>query len=156
ERFEILLKERPDPKTAEKRSGKTFILVSGLPRSGTSLMMQMLEAGGVKILTDRERAADIDNPKSYYEWEPIKQIGKKSELLDQDGLDGCAIKCISMLLQQLPIKHNYKVIFMTRPIQEVVASQRKMIERMGTEGANLDLEQLERGLVAHRHEISNW
>jgi predicted AlkP superfamily phosphohydrolase/phosphomutase/tetratricopeptide (TPR) repeat protein len=156
ERFETLLKERPDPKPPEKRSGKTFILVSGLPRSGTSLMMQMLEAGGVKILTDRERAADIDNPKGYYEWEPIKQIGKKPELLDQDGLDGCAIKCISMLLQQMPIKHNYKVIFMTRPIEEVVASQRKMIERMGTQGANLDLEQLERGLVAHRQEISSW
>ena len=98
ERLEILLKERPDPKPPEKKSDKTFILVSGLPRSGTSLMMQLLEAGGVKVLTDKERAADIDNPHGYYEWEAIKQIAKKPELLDEEGLEGRAIKCISMLL----------------------------------------------------------
>ncbi len=78
ERLELLLKERPDPKPPEKKSDKTFILVSGLPRSGTSLMMQLLEAGGVKVLSDKERAADIDNPKGYYEWEPIKQIAQKT------------------------------------------------------------------------------
>lgn len=156
ERFKVLLKERPDPKPPEKKTGKTFILVSGLPRSGTSLMMQMLEAGGVKIVTDRERTADIDNPKGYYEWEAIKQIAKKPELLDAENMDGSAIKCISMLLQSMPIKHNYKVIFMTRPIEEVVASQKKMTDRLGTKGADLDTEQLERGLTAHRHEIVRW
>ena len=119
ERLELLLKERPDPKPPEKKSDKTFILVSGLPRSGTSLMMQLLEAGGVKVLSDKERAADIDNPKGYYEWEPIKQIAKKPELLDEEGLEGSAIKCISMLLQQVPIKHSYKVIFMTRPSKKL-------------------------------------
>jgi hypothetical protein len=155
ERLKILVTERPDPKP-EKKSGKTFILVSGLPRSGTSLMMQMLEAGGLEILTDRERAADIDNPKGYYEWEPIKQIAKKPELLDQEGLEGRAIKCISMLLQSLPIKHNYKVIFMTRPIEEVVSSQHQMIDRMGRKGAELEIEQLQRGLTAHRNEIRQW
>lgn len=156
ERLKTLLKERPDPKPPEKKTGKTFILVSGLPRSGTSLMMQMLEAGGVKIVTDRERAADIDNPKGYYEWEAIKQIAKKPELLDEEDMGGKAIKCISMLLQSMPIKHNYKVIFMTRPIEEVVASQRKMTERLGAKGADLDTEQLQRGLAAHRHEIVRW
>ncbi len=155
ERLKILLKERPDPKETGKKSGKTFILVSGLPRSGTSLMMQMLEAAGVNILTDRERAADIDNPKGYYEWEPIKQIMKKPELLDE-GIDGCAIKCVSMLLQSMPLKHNYKVIFMTRAIEEVVDSQSKMIERLGTKGAGIEIEQLQRGLVAHRDEILRW
>jgi predicted AlkP superfamily phosphohydrolase/phosphomutase/tetratricopeptide (TPR) repeat protein len=156
ERTKILVKERPDPKPDDKKSGKTFILVSGLPRSGTSLMMQMLEAGGVKILTDRERAADIDNPKGYYEWEPIKQIGKKPELLDEEGLEGSAIKCISMLLQRMPLKHNYKVIFMTRPIEEVVVSQRAMVNRLATQGAELDIEQLHRGLRGHRNETLNW
>lgn len=156
ERLKILLRERPDPKPDEKRSGKVFVLVSGLPRSGTSLMMQMLEAGGLKVLTDRERAPDVDNPKGYYEWEPIKQIGKKPELLDEEGLDGQAIKCISMLLQEMPIRHNYKVIFMTRPIEEVVDSQRKMIDRLATKGAELDAEQLRRGLTAHRNEIRHW
>jgi hypothetical protein len=156
ERLKILLRERPDPKKDDEKSGKTFILVSGLPRSGTSLMMQMLEAGGAKLLTDGERVADVDNPKGYYEWEPIKQIGKKPELLDEEELDGRAIKCISMLLQRMPLKHNYKVIFMTRPIEEVVNSQRKMIDRLGTEGAELDIEELRRGLTAHRNETRNW
>jgi predicted AlkP superfamily phosphohydrolase/phosphomutase/predicted Zn-dependent protease len=156
ERLKILLQERPDPKPDDKKSGKTFVLVSGLPRSGTSLMMQMLEAGGLKALTDKQRAADVDNPKGYYEWEPIKQIGAKPELLDQDELDGRAIKCVSMLLQSVPLKHNYKVIFMTRPIEEVVTSQRKMIDRLATKGAELDLEQLTRGLTAHRNETRNW
>jgi len=156
ERLEILLRERPDPKPPEKKSGKTFILVSGLPRSGTSLMMQMLEAGGLTILTDHERTADSDNPKGYYEWEPIKQIGKKPELLDEEGLDGRGIKCISMLLSQLPLKHNYKIIFMTRPVEEIVASQRQMISRLGTRGSALPTEDLRRGLEAHRAETLTW
>ena len=156
ERMKILLRERPDPKPDEKRSGKNFILVSGLPRSGTSLMMQMLEAGGAKLLIDGERVADVDNPKGYYEWELIKQIGKKPEVLDPEGLDGRAIKCISMLLQQMPLKHNYKVIFMTRPIEEVAVSQRAMINRLATKGAELDNEQLQRGLKMHRKETLNW
>jgi predicted AlkP superfamily phosphohydrolase/phosphomutase/tetratricopeptide (TPR) repeat protein len=156
ERFKTLLQERPDPKRDEKRSDKNFVLVSGLPRSGTSLMMQILEAGGMKILTDKKRGADADNPRGYYEWEPIKQIGAKPELLDAEGLDGHAIKCISMLLPNMPLKHNYKVIFMTRPIDEVVESQGKMINRLGTQGATLDIEQLRRGLTAHRNETRNW
>jgi predicted AlkP superfamily phosphohydrolase/phosphomutase/tetratricopeptide (TPR) repeat protein len=156
ERLTILLNERPDPKPDDKRSGKIFVLVSGLPRSGTSLMMQMLEAGGMRILTDKERVADIDNPKGYYEWEPIKQIATKPELLDEERLEGRAIKCISMLLQKMPIKHNYKVVFMTRPIEEVVESQRKMIGRLATKGAELDPEQLQRGLTAHRNEMLTW
>ena len=156
ERLKILLKERPDPKPDEKKSGKVFVLVSGLPRSGTSLMMQMLAAGGMKILTDEGRVADVDNPKGYYEWEPIKQIGKNPELLDEEGLEGRAIKCISMLLQKMPLKHNYKVIFMTRPIEEVVVSQNAMVNRLATKGAELDPEQLKRGLRGHRNEILHW
>ena len=153
--MEILLRERPDPKV-DKKSGKTFILVSGLPRSGTSLMMQMLEAGGAKLLTDGERAPDVDNPKGYYEWEPIKQIAKKPELLDADDLNGSVIKCISMLLPRVPSKHHYKVIFMTRPIEEVVVSQAAMVNRLQSKGAELDREQLERGMTAHRNETRRW
>jgi predicted AlkP superfamily phosphohydrolase/phosphomutase/tetratricopeptide (TPR) repeat protein len=156
ERLETLLKERPDPKPEEEKSGKTFVLVSGLPRSGTSLMMQMLEAGGIEPMTDRERVADVDNPKGYYEWEAIKQIGKHPELLDDEAINGRAIKCVSMLLPRMPAKHDYKVIFMLRPIAEVVASQRAMTSRLGTKAANLDPEQLERGLRAHREEVRKW
>lgn len=156
ERLAILLKERPDPKPETEKSGKTFVLVSGLPRSGTSLMMQLLEAGGMPVMTDAQRGADIDNPRGYYEWEAIKQIGKQPELLDGAAVEGRAIKCISMLLPAMPAKHQYKVIFMVRPIEEVVASQRAMTTRLGSKGANLDSEQLERGLRAHREEVRKW
>ena len=156
ERLATLLKERPDPKPPTEKSGKTFVLVSGLPRSGTSLLMQLLEAGGMPVMTDDKRAADMDNLRGYYEWEAIKQIGKKPELLDDDALHGRAIKCISMLLPMMPAKHDYKVVFITRPIAEVVASQHAMTTRLGTKGANLDAEQLERGLRAHREEVRKW
>ncbi|MGH7983807.1 MAG: alkaline phosphatase family protein [Candidatus Udaeobacter sp.] len=157
ERLAILLKERPDPKPADQTSsGKTFVLVSGLPRSGTSLMMQLLEAGGMPPMTDGKRAADADNPRGYYEWEAIKQIGKNKELLDDQTVEGHAIKCVSMLLPSLPTKHQYKVIFMLRPIAEVVASQQAMTTRLGSKGANLEPSQLERGLRAHREEIRKW
>jgi tetratricopeptide (TPR) repeat protein len=156
-RLAILLNERPDPKPADQtKSGKTFVLVSGLPRSGTSLMMQLLEAGGMPLMTDGKRAADADNPRGYYEWEAIKQIAKNKELLDDKTVEGCAIKCISMLLLSLPTKHQYKVIFMLRPISEVVVSQRAMTTRLGSKGANLEPSQLERGLRAHREEIRKW
>ncbi|HEY4283366.1 MAG TPA: alkaline phosphatase family protein [Chthoniobacterales bacterium] len=156
ERLEIVIRERPDPKPAGEKSGKTFVLVSGLPRSGTSLMMQMLEAGGMSIMTDREREADASNPRGYYEWEEIKKIGTNPELLDDENLTGRAIKCITMLLPKLPLKHDYKVIFMTRPIEEVFASQKEMMTRLGTKGANLDPEQLQRGLRTHTDEASAW
>jgi hypothetical protein len=118
--------------------------------------MQMLEAGGLPAMTDRERAADVDNPRGYYEWEAIKRIAKEPELLDDEAVEGRAIKCISMLLPALPSKHQYKVIFMLRPIAEVVASQEAMTARLRTKGANLDPEQLERGLRAHREEMRKW
>jgi predicted AlkP superfamily phosphohydrolase/phosphomutase/tetratricopeptide (TPR) repeat protein len=156
ERLATLLKERPDPKPEEEKSGKTFVIVSGLPRSGTSLMMQMLEAGGLPPMTDKVRTADIDNPRGYYEWEAIKQIGKKPEILDDEAVNGRAIKCISMLLRALPTKHQYKVIFMMRPIAEVVASQDAMTNHLGTKGAQLEPEQLARGLRAHREEVRRW
>ncbi len=156
ERLATLLKERPDPKPEEEKSGKTFVIVSGLPRSGTSLMMQMLEAGGLPAMTDKVRTPDVDNPRGYYEWEEIKQIAKKPELLDDEGANGRAIKCISMLLRALPTKHQYKVIFMIRPIAEVVDSQKAMTTRLGTQGAKLEFDQLVRGLRAHREEMRKW
>jgi predicted AlkP superfamily phosphohydrolase/phosphomutase/tetratricopeptide (TPR) repeat protein len=156
ERIEILIRERPDPQPDTARSGKTFVLVSGLPRSGTSLMMQMLEAGGMKIMTDHERAPDTSNPRGYYEWEAIKKIGSQPELLDDEKVSGRAIKCITMLLAKLPLKHDYKVIFMTRPIEEVHASQKEMMSRLGTKGAELEADQLMRGLRIHLNEARAW
>jgi predicted AlkP superfamily phosphohydrolase/phosphomutase/tetratricopeptide (TPR) repeat protein len=156
DRLATLLKERPDPRAEEEESGKTFVIVSGLPRSGTSLMMQLLEAGGLPAMTDPERKADIDNPRGYYEWQSIKQIAKKPELLDDEAVEGKAIKCISMLLPALPTKHHYKVIFMMRPIKEVALSQNAMVQRLGTRAAEFDSTQLERGLRGHREETLRW
>ena len=107
-------------------------------------------------MTDKVRAADVDNPHGYYEWEAIKQIAKKPELLDDEAMEGRAIKCISMLLRQMPEKHQYKVIFMLRPIAEVVTSQQAMTTRLGMKAARLDSEQLERGLRAHREDMRRW
>lgn len=156
ERMKKLVEHRPDPVDPRKRTGKSFVLVSGLPRSGTSLMMQMLDAGGLPPKTDGERAADVDNPKGYYEWEDIKRVAQKPALMDEVGLEKKAIKCISMLLQKMPRGHEYKIIFMTRPVSEVVASQAAMIERLKTEGAHMDPDQIERGLEAHRAQIIQW
>ena len=111
-------------------------IVSGLPRSGTSLMMQMLVAGGMTPLTDSERQADADNPRGYLEWERIKQLPKDPGCISEG--EGKVVKVISRLLLSLPPSHEYRVIFMQRPIAEVLASQDQMLRRRGTykEGAN--------------------
>ena len=111
-------------------------IVSGLPRSGTSLMMQMLVAGGISPLSDGERKADTDNPRGYLEWERIKQLPDDPGLISEG--EGKVVKVISRLLLALPSGHEYRVIFMQRPLPEVLASQDAMMRRRGTfkEGAN--------------------
>ncbi len=105
-------------------------IVSGLPRSGTSMMMMMLEAGGIAPVADRIREADDDNPKGYYEFERVKKIKEdKAWLPDAKGK---AVKMISQLLLDLPGDYHYKVIFMHRKIEEVLASQKQMLIRRGT------------------------
>ena len=105
-------------------------IVSGLPRSGTSLMMQMLAAGGMPILSDGERRADVDNPRGYLEWERIKQLPQNPSCIAE--AEGKAVKVISFLLPSLPEGHEYRVIFMQRPMQEVLASQEVMMRHRGT------------------------
>ena len=105
-------------------------IVSGLPRSGTSMMMMMLEAGGIAPVADGIREADDDNPKGYYEFERVKKIKEdKTWLPDAKGK---AVKMISQLLLDLPGEYHYKVIFMHRKIEEVLASQKQMLIRRGT------------------------
>ena len=106
------------------------IVVSGLPRSGTSLMMNMLQAGGVPIVTDELRTADDDNPKGYFELEQVKQLSK-GDVTWVSGAHGKAVKVISALLEHLPPTSTYKIVFMRRRLPEVLASQRKMLERRG-------------------------
>ncbi len=131
-------------------SGRSLVLVSGLPRSGTSLMMQMLAAGGLPPRTDGERTADVDNPEGYLEWEAIKRVGREPHLLDEPGLERQAIKAVSALLPSLPRRHRYRVIFMTRPIAEIVRSQAKMIARLGSGGAESPEAEMTAHLQKHR------
>jgi len=106
-----------------------IIIVSGLPRSGTSMMMKILEAGGMTILFDGLREADEDNPKGYYELEAVKALTEERDPEWLANAEGKVVKVISFLLQYLPTTHRYKVIFMRREIDEILASQAKMLER---------------------------
>jgi predicted AlkP superfamily phosphohydrolase/phosphomutase/tetratricopeptide (TPR) repeat protein len=101
------------------------IVVSGLPRSGTSMMMQMIAAGGVQVLTDEQRASDHSNPKGYMEFEPVKGIHKDNRWVGQ--ATGKAIKVVAPLLHHLPDNFDYKIIFMVRDMDEVLISQQKML-----------------------------
>jgi hypothetical protein len=111
-------------------------IVSGLPRSGTSLMMQMLAAGGMPILSDGERGADVDNPRGYLEWERIKQLPRDPACIAE--AEDKAVKVISFLLPSLPAGHEYRVIFMQRPMREILASQEVMMRHRGTAKAGAD------------------
>jgi hypothetical protein len=110
-------------------------IVSGLPRSGTSLMMQMLEAGGLPLLTDGLRGADEHNPRGYFELEKVKH--SHTDLSWLESSNGKAVKVIHLLLLHLPSHRNYRVIFMLRDLTEVINSQRVMLERQGLGGARL-------------------
>jgi hypothetical protein len=116
------------------RFGAPIVVVSGLPRSGTSMMMQMLAAGGLTPLTDGVRTADDSNPEGYFELEAVKDLDKSARA---DGLAwlanarGKAVKILTPLLQYLPETYNYRVILMQRPLDEVVTSQNTMLARAG-------------------------
>ena len=110
-------------------------IVSGLPRSGTSLMMQMLAAGGMPVLTDGQRCADPHNPRGYYELEAVKHSRSDVSWLAQT--EGKAVKVVHLLLPHLPAEREYRVIFMARVLSEVIASQRVMLQQQGRPGAAL-------------------
>jgi len=104
-------------------------IVSGLPRSGTSLMMKMLEAGGLPVLVDGVRTADVDNPRGYYEFEPVKRLKEDTSWVAPAC--GKAVKMVYLLLLDLPPNVEYRVLFMRRNIDEVLASQAAMLRRLG-------------------------
>ena len=126
----------------EKKDDHPFIpIVSGLPRSGTSLMMSMLAAGGLEVFTDRLRVPDNDNPVGYFELEEVKKLikGEYSWLARSNGK---AVKVISTLLPYLPDGHHYRIIFMRREVEEVLASQRKMLINRGENPEKVSDEQM--------------
>jgi hypothetical protein len=113
------------------RYGEPIVIVSGLPRSGTSMLMKMLEAGGLSVMTDGQRTADEDNPRGYFEVERIKGLAQEADRTWLAGARGKAIKVISYLLRSLPPDFNYRVVFVRRDLDEVLASQSKMMARRG-------------------------
>lgn len=113
------------------RHGRPIVVVSGLPRSGTSMAMKMLEAGGLGVVIDNLRVADEDNPKGYYEDERVKDLHLEGDKAWLREARGKVVKIISFLLKSLPDDNNYKVVFMHRNLREIVASQNKMLVRRG-------------------------
>ena len=116
-------------------------------------MMQMLAAGGISLLTDLERQPDIDNPRGYCEWEPIKLLPKEPHRIDE--AEGKAVKVISQLLLSIPKGRNYKLIFMERPLPEVLASQDEMLKRRGS-AQSVDPALLTSAFRDHLKEIIAW
>ena len=139
------------------RSGddQFITIVSGLPRSGTSMMMKMVDAGGIPPLTDELRVADEDNPKGYYEFERVKQMDKGDTAWVPEAR-GKAVKVISALLKYLPTTEQYRVIFIRRNIDEILASQRKMLIHRGEDPDKQDDVQMKLLFEKHVRSVEEW
>ena len=131
------------------------VIVSGLPRSGTSMMMKILAVGGLPPLTDTLREADIDNPQGYYEFEQVKQLdkGDAAWLVDAHGK---TVKVIAPLLFHLPAQYHYQILFINRNINEVLASQRKMLEHRNEAANDVSDELLASSLQQHVQQVKSW
>ena len=131
-------------------------VVSGLPRSGTSMMMSALQAGGMPLVVDDIRQADPSNPKGYYEFERVKKL-PKGDTAWLATSPGKAVKIISALLEYLPKGYSYRVIFMQRDLNEVMASQQRMMIRNGKEpGQSSAEEELSQSYAEHLAEVTRW
>ena len=130
-------------------------VVSGLPRSGTSMMMKILEAGGLTPLTDGMRTADDDNPRGYYEFERAKKLqdGDVAWLPDARGK---VVKVIAMLLTYLPSDYTYRVVFMRREMREILASQRKMLINRGVAPDKISDQEMGALFEKHLHRVDQW
>jgi hypothetical protein len=143
-----------DPEGVEIMDREIVTIVSGLPRSGTSLMMSMLEAGGMDVLTDHIRTPDEDNPKGYYEFERVRQIEHdQAWLVDAKGR---AVKMIAELLKYLPPGYTYKVIFMRRTMKEILASQKRMLVRRGEPTEKVSDEEMAAMFQRYLNRVEAW
>lgn len=129
-----------------------IIVVSGLPRSGTSLMMQMLDRGGIPAVTDELRTPDVDNPRGYYEFEAVKRTKQDASWLP--AARGRAVKLVSSLLYDLPATEAYRVLFMQRDLEEVLESQEKMLARLGNSAAPRD--KMRAAFRVHLERLYEW
>jgi len=138
----------------KRQTPAAITVVSGLPRSGTSMMMKVLEAGGMQVFTDNLRVADEDNPKGYFELEQVKALkdGDNSWVKDAPGK---VVKVISSLLEYLPSSYKYKIVFMRREIAEILASQKQMLIRRG-EPSEGDDRQMAEMFQEHLKRVRVW
>src|SRR5262245_59240246 len=135
--------------------GAPIVVVSGLPRSGTSMVMGMLEAGGLEIMTDGIRVADSSNPLGYYEYERVKTLDKDADKSWLEAARGKAIKIISFFLKDLPDSNRYRILFMNRDLDEVLASQRTMLHALGERPEPAADERLVAGYRAHLRVVND-
>jgi len=132
----------------------SVIVVSGLPRSGTSLLMHMLACGGLSVFNDQNRPPDMHNPPGYFEAEQVKNIGaNKAWLYD---LPGKAVKIVSPLLKHLPQDLSYRIIFMLRDLDEVIESQEKMLKGKGGFASAEQRWEIKKKFLQHLSQIHQW
>jgi hypothetical protein len=129
-------------------------VVSGLPRAGTSMLMQLLAAGGMPILSDGVRAADADNPRGYFEYEAAKRLRTDRAWLGDAA--GKAVKIVAQLLPYLPADFTYKVLFIERDLEEVLASQQTMLARQARHGAQLEPARLRATFARQVQHVQDW
>ncbi len=141
-------------KLFKRKQKMPITVVSGLPRSGTSMMMKMLEAGGIASLTDHIRTADSDNPKGYYEFERAKKLpdGDVAWLPDAEGK---AVKIIAALVTHLPKNYKFQILFMRREMDEILASQAKMLANRG-EQSKVDDAAMADLFQRHMQQVLAW
>lgn len=140
----------------EKGSKEFITLVSGLPRSGTSMMMSALKAGGMTLLTDGIRTKDGNNPKGYFEYERVKKLSS-GDVRWLGSAQGKAVKIISALLEYLPEGFEYRVIFMERNLSEILDSQHRMLVRDGRRvEKDLSDDDLRRSYEQHLYDVKAW
>ncbi len=141
-------------KSNNKNEKQPIVVVSGLPRSGTSMMMRMLAEGGLPVITDEFRRADEDNPRGYFELEVVRQL-KQGNFAWLKDADGKAVKVISALLEYLPQEYQYKVIFMERESKETLFSQKKMLDHRGLT-SKLSDEEMAQQIHEHLMAVKPW
>lgn len=131
-------------------------VVSGLPRSGTSMMMKMLNAGNIPVLINNIRKSDEDNPEGYYEFERVKELEQDNSWLEMAC--GKAVKIVSPLLHHLNLDrtYRYKIIFMLRNLDEILASQRKMANRLTPGEDSIKDSILKQKYSMHLEEVQKW
>jgi LPS sulfotransferase NodH len=131
-------------------------VVSGAPRSGTSLMMRMLEAGGIPALTDGQRPPDAHNPHGYFEYSPVKRLALGDAASWIEAARGQAVKVIYRLLTHLPPRMSYRIVFMERDLEEVFASQRDMLRAQGDAAASQESARLIPAFAAELRVVKDW